>query len=439
MLRSTLLQGPILPYLLRHSLMLFAGMLALSSLSLIDVYFIGRLGREPLAAVGFTTPVFLIGLNILLSLGTGITAVLSQAIGRGEAAAVAQIGRSGIGISLAAGAALGVLGAALHGPVFRLMGADAQVLALVSGYMYLLYPAFGVMGGLAGLFSVMRAHGESRLPMLAMILIVLANALLDPLLIGGWGAIPALGLPGAALATLVSLVLGGLVLVAGGRRYLPARGVSVRGWQPILQIALPVGFTRVLFPVASTAVVGLLSGYGPAVVAAYGMGFRLDITLLMYMVALSSVVSPFVGQHDGAGDQGRLRQGLRDGALLVVAYGLLAAAAVMMGRKALGQLFTSDAAVLAQVSAYCLVVPWGYAFNGLLGLAAGALYALSRPRHAAWGLTAHLLLIYLPLAALGHVYGTAAAVWLAYPVSLVLGSALLWSLLGQVLRARGKG
>ncbi|RMG54924.1 MAG: MATE family efflux transporter [Bacteroidetes bacterium] len=433
------LRGPILPYLLRHSLRLFAGLLALASLSLVDVYFIGRLGPDPLTAVGFTTPVFLFGVNVLLSLGTGLTAILAQTIGR--QAPVAPPFWGGLSLSVLTGSILSLLGYLLHDRLFGWLGASEVHLPLLREYMWALYPAFLPMALVLHLLGLVRAYGYTRLPMLVMLLIVGANLLLDPLLILGWGPFPGLGLRGAALATGLAIGLGLIVAMIGGRAWWPAGGLRAwltpghidADWGEILYIAGPAALTRVLLPFAGATVTGLLARYGAPVVAAYGIGFRVDLTLLMFMIALSSVLSPFVSQNYGAGQLLRLRQGLQHGALLALAYGLGIGMIVALSGYALGRLFTQDPNILSAFATYCFLVPWGYAFNGLLMLATGALHAISRPWHATAAVVSHLLLLYLPLAALGHALGYFEAILLAYPLSHLLGSGLSWYLLQRAL------
>ena len=435
-----LLHGPILPYLLRHSLYLFAGLLALSSLSLVDVYFIGRLGAEALTAVGFTTPIFLFGVNILLSLSTGITAVLAQAIGAGRPVAPPFWGS--LTLTLFTSGAIAAGGYLAHDFLFAWLGAGPEHLPLLGAYMRALYPAFIPMGLVLTLLSLVRAYGHSQLPLVVMVVIVLANLLLDPLLILGLGPLPGLGLRGAALATGLAIGLGLVVAIAGGRQWWPTGGWRAwlapghidAAWGAVLHIAGPAALTRVLLPLAGATVTGLLARYGPPVVAAYGLGFRLDLTLLMFMIALSSVLSPFVSQNYAAGQPDRLRQGLRAGALLAAGYGLGLGLIIALSGYQVGRWFTRDPDILTAFATYCFLVPWGYTFNGWQMLATGALNAISRPLLATLTVAVHLLLLYLPLAWLGHALGRFELILLAYPLSHLLGSGLSWYLLGRALR-----
>jgi putative MATE family efflux protein len=428
---GSLRERPLLPYLLGQSLTLFAGLLALAGLSLVDLYFIGNLGGKALTAVSFTTPVFMVGVSFLLSLSTGLTAVLSPALGRQDASATQSIALTGWWLSLGCGLLLGLVGVSLHRFLFGLMGASEAQMPDLWAYMQPIYAAMPVVGALMAWLSVRRSHGDHRYPALVMGSIVLLNVLLDPLLMFTAG----LGLRGASLATLLAL-LGGAGLAAWGvKGQFPfgqlwrLRRVGGPALRAILHVALPAAGSRTLLPLSNSVIVGLLASFGPAVVAAFGTGYRIDLVVQMYLVALSSVLAPWVGQCYGAGDGVRLRRALRWASLIALGYGLAMAGLLFGWRAQLGALFTDEAPIQAAVARYYRWVPWAYAFNGLTMLFTGSLNVLRAPWLAALVGAVHLLVFYLPLATWGRAQAELDWVWAAWPLSNVLAAGLAGALL----------
>lgn len=416
------LDGSISPYLLRQSSILFLGLLALSSLSLVDVYFIGQIGPQALAAVGFSTPIFLLGFNVLLSLGTGVTAVIARTISADPGQVEASV-RGSMGLGLATGLLMAGLGWSLHDSLFGWMGATDELQPLLRAYMWVIYGSFPVMGLLISGLSVIRAYGATQGPTRIMLLIVLLNIGLDPVLIFGLGPIPALGMAGAAWATLIALLIGlvGTLISLGGSLW---RRGTVLGLSEMLAIALPSAGTRLLLPLSGTLITGLLADFGPGVVAAYGIGYRLDVVILMFMIALSSVLAPFVGQNYGAGQYRRLGQGYRLALVIAASYGLAMALLLWLGHTALGPLFTDDPAILRALHQYYQVTPWGYAFSGALMLSTALLNVLHRPRRAALLSIVQIGAIYLPLATWAYQAQSLLGLFAAYPASLVCAAGL---------------
>ncbi|MEM7656249.1 MAG: MATE family efflux transporter [Bacteroidota bacterium] len=433
--------GPILPYLLRQSLVLFVGMASLTALSLVDAWFVGQLGTEALVAIGFTTPIFLVGMNALLSLGTGITAVLARHIGEQKSGEIAQVSATSLWSGGILGTLLGMTGWLGHSVWFGAMGATGEVAELLRPYMTWIYVGMCLIGGLVGLISIIRSFGDSIWPGIIMLVIMLVNLGLDPVLMFGWGPAPEMGLSGAALATVISLGIGNVLGLIRLEHWLPWRSwVSAflqpngRGLSAILAITLPSAFTRVLLPLSTAIVTGLLAGYGDAIVAAYGLSFRADILLLMFMVALSSVLAPFVGQNAGANQGSRLRKGLRLGMFLAVGYGLTLTLVMGIRGRTFGSWFTDSKAVLDQMQRYFWLVPWGYALNGCLLIATSTLNALHQPLKATAVVITHLLVSYLPLAWLGNHLGSSDWIFLAYPLSQIPALGLSLWLMGREVR-----
>ncbi|HEX5515507.1 MAG TPA: MATE family efflux transporter, partial [Gammaproteobacteria bacterium] len=184
------------------------GVVSLMGFQLVDSIFISMLGVEPLAALGFTVPVYQLFIGIQVGIGIATTALISRALGAGDTARAKHLG----GLVVVAGGlimlALCLLAWGVRTPLLRALGAETELLPLIGQYWLPWLASAWVGAMLYFAYSVSRANGDTRLPGLLMVITSLLNLVLDPLFIFtfGWG------LPGAALATLAAFGIGAVVM-----------------------------------------------------------------------------------------------------------------------------------------------------------------------------------------------------------------------------------
>jgi Na+-driven multidrug efflux pump len=264
---------------------------------------------------------------------------------------------------------------------------------------------------------------------------------MDPLLIFGIGPFPALGLAGAAIATVISrattFVVSVFVLVFGKKMMtlrLPAFRELMGNFARILYIGVPTAATRVIIPVGNGVITRLVSAYGAASVAALGVSQRIQFFAMAVIMALATVVGPFVGQNWGARKIERvwLGVGLADRfALLwgIGIYGILAALAPRLGR-----VFNPDPQVIAGVTLYLRLVAIGYGGYGVVVISASALNVLNKPFQAALLSVAQVFALYIPLALVGSGWLGLAGIFGAGAVSYIVTALLAWFWMRSMVR-----
>ncbi|MEL7309508.1 MAG: MATE family efflux transporter, partial [Pseudomonadota bacterium] len=202
--KPDLLNSPILPTLKKMTIPMIFGMITLMMFNLVDTFFISLLGTEPLAAVSFTFPVTFTVISLAIGLGIGTSAVIARALGSDKLDEARFDASMSLLVSVVMVFSLSVVGYLLIEPIFKLLGAGEQVLPLIHDYMsvwflgsvFLITPMVGN--------SVLRASGDTKTPSIVMGGAGLINAILDPMLIFGFGPIPALGIQGAAIASVIA-------------------------------------------------------------------------------------------------------------------------------------------------------------------------------------------------------------------------------------------
>ena len=168
--------------------MLF-GVLSLMTFQLVDSAFIGQLGRDPLAALGFTLPMHQLIIGLQVGLGIATTAIISRTLGAGDQARAERLGGLVVVVGAAMVLMLCILLWLLQAPTMTLLGADAALLPMIRSYWmpWLLSAWTGAM--LYFGYSICRSHGDTKLPGYMMVATSMANIGLDPLYIFvfGWG------------------------------------------------------------------------------------------------------------------------------------------------------------------------------------------------------------------------------------------------------------
>ncbi len=422
-----ILKGSISGYLLKHTVVIFLGLIALTSLALVDLYFIGKIGSDEFVAANFAAPVLLFGLNVLLSVGAATMIVVSKFVGAHDFEEVNRIGSASIYLSIVIGGVLllgGVFGNRL---IFSLLKAENEIILLLSEYMKYIYCSFLLMGLTIVITNIMRGFGEVRRPTYVMIVIVFFNLILDPVLIFGYGFVPAFGLKGASMATLIATGIGFLIAALQISKYIKFNPFIIfYKWRSVLKIAFPITISKTMLPISTGVVTAILAkNFGKISVAAYGTGYRIDLFVLLFMMALSIVVAPFVGQNYGAGNFARIRKCLRISIRFALIYGVIAAILIGYGREWIGHIFTVDADIVKVISLYLLIVPLGYFLNGILFVGTAVLDTLNQPTKAAMITAFHLFGLYLPMAFLGSKIAGYVGVFAAFPISSFITSVVV--------------
>ena len=362
-------EGPLPRVILKLAVPMLASAALSNVQSLIDLFWVGRLGKEAVAAVAMGGTVVWMLFPMLMGLATGTVALVARAVGAGDRAAAS----AAAGQSLLLAAVFGV-GSALLGGLFAerlldLMGAEPAVLAGGVAYLrVMLWGSFSVFFLFIG-NSGLQGAGDALTPMRMLLLANALNIALDPLLIFGLGPLPRLEVAGAAWATLLAdSAAAALVLrrLGDGRGALHVRPAHLRFHAGLagrlLRIGIPGSGQMLSRSLMAAVLMRLVANFGTAAVAAYGAGLRFHMIVLMPAFALGGAAATVVGQNLGAGRPDRARRGAWTAAgmdaVLMVFSGLLLA----LFAPAFIGVFNADAEVVRIGAKYLRVVSPFYIF-----------------------------------------------------------------------------
>jgi len=358
--------------------------------------------------------------------------VLADRIGRGARGQVRRLTTDALVLGLLVAGVLVALGLATMRPLFVLLGATDETLPLVREYMSVWY--LGVLFVVVPMIGnhAIRATGDTLTPSVLMVIQMGMNIVLDPPLIFGAGPIPALGVRGAALATVLARAVGLLaaVYILGVRKRMLARphlrlGPLLASFRAILFIGIPAAGSMMLRPLSFALLTRLAAWFGTAAVAAFGAAVRVEQFVILPIISLGVVLLPFVGQNRGAARPGRIYAAFRTAWLFDVAWGLSGAVLLALLAGPIAGIFTDDPPVHHFLVLLLCVAPLAYGFKGISQMAIQSMNGLHKPYHA-WG--ASLLRVcglLLPGALIGGLVGGFAGFVVGSVVAEVVGALLL--------------
>jgi putative MATE family efflux protein len=428
-----LLEGRILPTLLRLAWPNVLVLLAQASVGLIETWWVSRLGTDALAGMALVFPVFMM-MQMLSAgaVGGGIASAVARALGAGRRDDASALVLHAVVINLA----LGLLSSALvigFGPaLYGALGGQGASLEAARRYSDVVFAGIALVWLTNAFASVIRGTGNMLLPSLAICLGVALLVPLSPVLIFGLGPLPGLGIAGAGIAVVSTTALTAAVL---GWYLWSGRALVRPGWTrlrwPFFADILRVGAVGSLSTLQTTLTIALTTALvgaaaGPDAIAGYGTASRLEYLLVPLVFGLGAPLVALVGTNIGAGNRRRaLRIALAGGAIAFVLSQAVGLAAATWPYAWLG-LFGDDARMLETGAAYLRVVGPTY---GFFGLGLSLYFASQGAGRLSWPLLAGLLRLLIAVAggwaalhltgSLGWLFAALAAALVVYGLALV--------------------
>lgn len=403
-----LTRGPVWKHIVRMTPPMAGAMFAMLAFHLADTWFVARLGTDALAAMGFTFPVVMLFQALAMGLGLGTSACVSRAIGSDNADRARTLATYSLLLAFLIALILCSAAWVFLADLFRTLGAGESTLPLTLDYMrpWLLFAPITVLPMIGN--NAIRATGDTVRPSIIMVTAALLNALLDPMLIFGFGPIPALGIGGAALATGLSrlvTVWWALWLMHNRNRLFSLEWPTLAGvlsaWREVLRIAVPTAATNVLMPLTAGIVTRMIATYGEQAVAAAAAGQRIERLTFVLPMAMGSVLVPVIGQNWGAGRIERVRSAWVSTNWYSVGYGICFGALAFVAGHHAASLFSSEAHVVSLTTHYLWIMLPVSAMMHVVTHTGFALNAIHRPMHAGLLTIIRLAGLVMPLAWLG--------------------------------------
>lgn len=404
--------GPITRHLLKTTGFTLVTMVFQTLYLLIDLYWVGRLSTEAVAAVGVAGNLTFIVMALSQMLGVGTTTVISHAAGRRDGEQCTMLFNQAQVLATLVGVLFLAAGMAIRWPYARAMSADAGTAALAAEYLLWFIPAMSLQFPMVAMGSALRAVGNFKVGMIVSTASIIVNMVVAPFLIFGWGTGVALGVGGAALASLIAVGVAALWLLLFFRRSASVLRFHRPDWRPrpdiwrrMLSIGLPAGVEFGLIAIYLALVYTVTRPFGAAAQAAFGIGMRIVQSGFLPVVALGFSVAPVAGQNFGAQRHDRVRATFTDAAAMATGVMVLLILVCHLVPRALLDVFTDDPQVLAIGEQYLRIVSWSFWASGLIFVASSTFQAMGNtvPSLVASGI--RIVIVAVPVLALSRAAG----------------------------------
>lgn len=368
-----LLDGPIAPTLLRIGAPNFVVNVVLIAVTAsVDAHFIGRMGGQSgldgLAGLALVFPLLMLMQQMAnMAMGGAIAASIARALGANRHDDAAALAVHAVPIACAAASLFSAL-FLIGGPaIYALLGGSGAVLTAALEYSNVIFAGALAYWLLGALTSVIRGTGQAAILVYVYVGAEVLHIAMVPLLVFGWGPVPALGITGAGLATVGSFLVSSMVLgwyLLAGKTSIRPRPVRLQGtlFGEILRVGAPMSLAPVLNNVALATLTAYAGMLGATSLAAFGAAVRLEYVLYPLNFGLGAAVVAMVGANLGARQFGRAAR------IAWVAVGLSACVMALVGALAIGKpdawmrLFTSQPDILAAAAPYLFIVGFAYPF-----------------------------------------------------------------------------
>jgi putative MATE family efflux protein len=414
---------------------------------LIDLYWVGLLGTDAVAAVGVSSNLMILVLSATQILGIGTSTLVAHATGRRDTAEASMLLNQALGLSIVVGVVFLAVVLVLRGPYVDLLAADAKISALAATYLLWFVPAMALQFCLVALGSAVRGSGVIRPVVIVQLVSAFANIVLAPVFMFGWLGAPRLGVVGAAVATFIAIVLAVTGLVGYLLRYAHIENrlrIRPADWKPrpdvwwrILALGLPASAEFAMTPLYLMFVYAITRPFGASAQAGFGIGARIVQAGALPVIALGFAIGPIAGQNVGAGDGRRVRATAQAAMLLSTAAMTAVALVLWSSGDTFLRFFSTDAAVLAAGREYVLIAAWSLVPLGFIAVSSAMFQALGNTMPALITSVIRLILIALPTLWLSVRPGfSLAALWYITVAAVVVHVGLNAWLLGVEFRKR---
>ena len=411
--------GSVTRHLLKTTGFMLVTMLYQTLYFLSDLYWVGRLGREAVAAVAVAGNLTFIVLAATQMLSVGTTTLVSHAAGRRDQDRANVVFNQSILLGFASGLAFLAVAMVLRPWYASELSADAATAVLAGDVLAWFIPAMALQFPMVSMSAALRGTGNFKPGMIVQTSTVVINILVTPVLVFGWAGGPPLGVAGAAIGTFVSLTIGTIWLAfyfRGPAAYLHIRPATwsprIRMWGDMLKVGLPAGAEFALMAVYLVIVYIIIRPFGAAAQAGFGIGLRVVQACFLPVVALGIAVAPVAGQNVGAGHGARVRQTFRSAALLAIAMMVLASLICLAAPASLIRVFSDDQQVVRVGAEYLRIVALNFVASGVVFVASSMFQAMGNTIPPLITSVARVFLVGIPVVAASRMPGfTLAWIW----------------------------
>jgi len=370
---TTITRGPIYSTIFKLAWPIIASMVLETALSIIDYFWVGYLGTPEQDAVTSSTVVSWTLFSTIAIVVTGLTAMVSRAVGSEDLKRAEFVSKQGIQMAVGVGLALAIAGYFLAPLILEFLKTSDQVFVLAVPYLRIFFVSMIFHLIAESLGAIFRADGDTTSPTIAFASAAVINMVLDPFLIFGWGPFPELGVTGAAIASMISIASAVTILI--GMLLRGKLEFSVAGWyrnrpdfltiSRIGRIGLPIYLQNITFTTVYWFLIQIVHDFGETAGAAMGIGNRLESLSYMTAFGFSMAASTMVGQNLGAKNPDRASQCAWGSILIISIETFIISILFLTLPKQIANIFSDDPGAIAIATDYLIILGLSQVFMGI--------------------------------------------------------------------------
>jgi putative MATE family efflux protein len=403
--------GSISRHLLKTTGFMLVTMVFQTLYFLVDLYFVGRLGKEAIAGVGIAGNLTFIVLAITQMLAVGTTTLISHAAGRKEREEAQLVLTQSLLLATFVGAIFLIVVMTFRAAYVNTLSPDPLSAASANAYLSWFVLAMALQFPMVVMGAALRGTGNFKPGMVVQTATVIINIVLAPTLMFGWLGTRPMGVAGAGLASFVAIIVGTIWLAyyffdaASYLKLHPHFKPHAGMWGRVLKIGLPAGVEFALIAVYLFVVYTVSRPFGAAAQAGFGIGQRLIQAGFMPVVALGFAVAPVAGQNFGARKRERVLETFKRAVLMGAGMQVLVTLACLFASKAMIGVFSSDPGVIAIGSEYLRIIAWSLAAGGIVFVNGSMFQAMGNTLPPLIASFTRILIVAIPAILLSRVPG----------------------------------
>lgn len=434
---------PVFPLLVSMAVPMMLSMLIQSLYNIVDSIYVARLGTKALTAVSLAYPLQNAVLSVAVGVGIGISSAISINLGAGKQEEASRAAATGVAFTVFHCVLFILAGIFITRPFLQMFTEDPEILRESCDYTYIVM-CFSAGNLLQITFEkIFQGIGEMKLTMYFLIAGCVINIVLDPVLIFGLLGFPAMGVAGAAIATVIGQFGAFFLYVIACRRKKFAVSVHPRYLRfdkkmilGIYNVGIPSSIMMALPSVLISILNGILAGFSEVYVAALGVYYKLQTFIYMPANGIVQGLRPIVGYNYGAGEVKRVKSAARYSLICAAAIMLLGTLLSWLIPEAIFGLFDADGALLAAGAEALRIISLGFLFSAVGVIYSGMFEGLGEGKRSLVISLLRQFVITIPCSLiLARIFGPA-GVWISFPAGEACASAAALFLMRRF--AKGK-
>ncbi|MBZ0998998.1 MATE family efflux transporter [Clostridioides difficile] len=390
-----------------------------------DSIIVGRfIGKEAMAAVSGANPIMFLLVAALMGVSLGFSILVSQFYGSGDLKKVKATIDTTYILLFIGSILISILGIVFGAPMLKLMNTPESVFAQSKLYLTIIFSGILFSAGYNSVSAILRGLGDSVTPLYFLIIATILNIVLDLTFI----VVLRMGVEGVALATIMAQAVSFIISIIYLNKRHEVLKFKIKGivydnkiFKDGLRLGLPSGVQQMLFSIGNMALQFLVNSYGTSAMAAFGAGLRIENFISLPIMNLGSAVSTFVAQNIGAGENERVKKGIRESIKMTLVLAVTVIALILLFRENLIALFNTDKDVIKIGSSYLFIIGPFFLFIGTSFVLSSAMKGAGDSMFALISSIVSLWLGRLPASyMLSKFFGTD-GIWMGIPFGWTLG------------------